>query len=110
MDKNLEIQELLRRKIKEVGKKSSARKNALKNLERAYLLQSVELERIKSLYNSTLKDYSQLQIDYKKLYTDNTELNYQYTCAMEALKDANSLVEKLIKNHINNPPKWKFWL
>lgn len=109
MDKYLEIQELLRKKIKEVGKKSSARKNALKQLEKAYLLQSVELERIRSLYNSTLKDYSQLQLDYKKVFLEHSDLTYHYSSAMEALEDANNLLEKLIKKDISKPPKWKFW-
>lgn len=105
MDKLLEIEVLLRQKIKEVGKKSSARKIALKRLEKAYLLQSQELERRNSLYECLLKDYNNLQLVHKELQRDAERLEQ----CLENMVKSN---EKLMKETISTPKKsgWKFWL
>lgn len=62
MDKNLEIIEALRQKLERVKNKARARKTALKQIQTAYKIQSLELERFQKLYECTLRDYQELQL------------------------------------------------
>lgn len=113
MDKSLEIEQLLRQKLKEVGKKSSARKTALKQLEKAYKLihQALELsvnqnimqiQRSSAKYDATLRDYNKLQLDYKEL---QTQIEYLEEC----LGKQAILIQRLKGQTLQKPPKSYWW-
>ncbi len=101
MNTQIEIIDHLRQKIKEVGKKSSARRVALKRLEAAYKITNEALNqcvdakiRYRDLYEATLKDYSKLQLEYK-------ELQEQF----DIVQEERRILSKLTKPKTS----WKFW-
>ena len=105
MNKQLEIETVLRQKIKELKKKSNARRNALRHLEKALKIKQGALARSIKMYECSMDINSALLERNNELLEELDGVKESF----EATQRANIANQVWAQNLQTIKPWYKFW-